>query len=38
MCGNCQYYSYRVNGERITAVSGWCTHSNRLEGSDVVND
>lgn len=38
ICPNCKYYSYRVNGKRISALSGWCTNDNRLEGHDVIND
>lgn len=36
ICSNCKWYSYRRNGERISAVSGWCTHDSRKESNDVI--
>ena len=38
ICANCKYYSYRVNGKRISAFSAWCTHNDRREDHDVIND
>ena len=37
LCERCKYYSYNVNGVRITAVSAYCTHDSRIEGHDHIN-
>lgn len=39
ICPNCTYYSKNneKNSKGISVFSGWCTHSDRIKGKDLVN-
>lgn len=37
LCERCKYYSYNVNGIRITAFSGYCTNEYRIKGHDDIH-
>lgn len=36
-CERCKYYSYNVNGVRISLVSAYCTHDSRIKGHDHIH-
>lgn len=37
ICPNCCFYSGRVNGVTISAMSAYCTNDQRIEGNDIIN-
>lgn len=36
-CERCKFYSYNVNGIRISAMSAYCTNDYRIKGHDDIN-
>lgn len=36
-CESCKYYSYNVNGIRISLMSAYCTNKYRIKGHDDIN-